>query len=157
MAFSQDSLSTPPPFGVTDDGKIKMPEGTKERMTIAGDQFIEGKPKRKTNISPVFVVNTVKGDSLKASAKPNDGDAESVTRKPYKLQNEARVAISIEKEDSLLKLISDENKKAGSYISYWDGLDANGVKRFGEHEIVIRITEKGRSETINRHRFKVKK
>jgi hypothetical protein len=134
-----------------------MPEGTKERMEAVGETFIVTKPTRASNVTPAFVLDTQNPDSVDGKSRPNDGDAKPVFKKSYSLTNPARVQISIQKNDTLIRLISDENRKEGTYIYHWDGFNEAGVKMFGEYEGVIKVIEKSRADYFIRHKIKVTK
>jgi hypothetical protein len=155
-ATTADTL-TPAPFGETNDGKIKMPEGTKQRMEVLGDKFIEAKSIKPVNVSPAFVLDTQTPDSVMGNVRAVNGDSKIKIKKNYTLYNSARVIITIMKNDSLVKKISDENKRAGKFVYCWDGVNEEGVKLFGDYEGVVKILENGRPETEIRHKFKVDK
>jgi hypothetical protein len=134
-----------------------MPVGAKQRMEVAGDNFIESKPTKPADITPSFVLDTQTPDSVMGNIRAVNGDSKTKIKKSYTLYNPARVIITIMKNDSLVKKISDENKRSGKFIYCWDGVNEAGVKLFGDYDGVVKILEKGRPETEIRHKFKVDK
>lgn len=127
------------------------------RLNLAGKDTLSGKKDKPSNLSNVFVVNTINPGKTNYKVRPNYGTHKPVFQDKYKLKERARVKIGIYKDETvLIKRLAEEYQEPGEHIVYWDGLDERGVKVMGEFECRIEYFTKNRNEKIIKFEFEVK-